>query len=185
MYGHRFPAFVAAGIALLNLVGVLLFLPESLPADRRKKGASIASHFPLATIIQCMQVPLLGSLMLLRFCYTFTFTLFETSFGFYNLQRLDMPARTSSYCLAYVGLIYATVQGGALKAFVKRAPEGKLIFYSSFVLALSLQLWINSFTVNTLLLALFPLSLSSGLLNTLINSEITKQVEQVKDKHQI
>jgi len=71
------------------------------------------------------------------------------------------------------------VQGGGLKAFLKRFSEGKLILLSSFMLSLSLLWWSGSVTHAEIMLSLFPLSLASGLLNTLINSEITKQVEQV------
>jgi len=108
----------------------------------------------------------------------FSFTLWETCFGFYNLEQLSLNARRSSYLLAFVGVVFAMVQGGGIKAFTKRASEGKITLFSFFVLAISLVLWSNSYSIATSMVSLFPLGLSSGLLNTLINSEITRQVEQ-------
>jgi DHA1 family tetracycline resistance protein-like MFS transporter len=177
-YGYRLPAYAACAISLVNFLGVIFFLPESLPKEKRKIAHSDDHSLFSSAFFKSVQIPVLRSFLLLRFLYGFTFTLFETCFGFFNLQRLGLSARHSSYLLCYVGLVFSMVQGGGLKAFLKRFSEGKLILVSSFVLSLSLLWWSGSVTHGEIMLSLFPLSLASGLLNTLINSEITKQVEQ-------
>jgi len=179
VYGYRIPAYVACVISLVNLLGVIFFLPESLPKEKRgNSNQSAFSHFPLVMLFHSLRMPVLGPLLVLRFVYGFTFTIFETCFGFYNLQRLGLDARRSSYLLCYVGLVFSMVQGGGLKASLKRSSEGKVILYSCILLSVSLIFWSSSFTTPGILGSLFPVSLASGLLNTLINSEITKQVEQ-------
>jgi len=179
VYGYRFPAYVACMISLVNLLGVVFFLPESLTAEKRGKSDHTAlSHFPLVMLFNSLRTPVLGPLLVLRFFYGFTFTIFETCFGFYNMQRLGLDARRSSYLLCYVGLVFSLVQGGGLKASLKRSSEGKVILYSCIILSVSLIFWSSSFTTPGILGSLFPVSLASGFLNTLINSEITKQVEQ-------
>jgi len=75
-------------------------------------------------------------------------------------------------------LVFAAVQGGGIKASVRRWSEGWVILWSCVVLCVSLVMWSSSFTTIGILISLFPVSLSSGLLSTLINSEITKQVKQ-------
>jgi len=176
VYGYRVPAYTAAFISFVNLVGVIIYLPESLPEDKRNSDSTLLSYFPLSTIYSCFNLPLLGPLLILRFFYTFTFTLFETCFGFYNLQRLGLDARRSSYMLCYVGVIFSMVQGGGIRAFSKRWSEGKIIVTAFVILAFSLAGWALSYSFTSVMVSLFPLSLCSGLLNTLINSEITKQV---------
>jgi len=178
VYGYRFPAYFACIVSIVNLIGVLRFLPESLPPEKRKEGSSVGSHFPLVMLIKSLRMPVLGPLLILRFVYGFTFTIFETCFGFFNKQRLGLDARYSSYLLCYVGFIFSMVQGGGIKASLKRSTEGKVILYSCIILAVALVIWSFSFTTTSILGSLFLVSLASGLLNTLINSEITKQVQQ-------
>jgi len=177
VYGYRIPAYVACVISLVNLVGVLLFLPESLPPQKRKGDTNTVEHIPLLMLFKSLSIPSLGPLLFLRFIYGFTFTLFETSFGYYNMQRLGLDARQSSYLLCYVGFVFAMVQGGG-KSLLKRMSEGWVILYSCVGLCVSLLFWSSSFSVTFILISLFPVSLASGLLNTLINSKITKQVQQ-------
>jgi hypothetical protein len=158
-----------------------LFLPESLPPNKRTATKSVNSHFPVVMLFESLRLPVLGPLLVLRFTYGFTFTIFETCFGYFNMQRLGLDARRSSYLLAYVGLIFSLIQGGGLKASLKRANEGKVILFSCIMLSISLMFWSSSFSMSSIMICLFPISLASGILNTLINSEITKQVEQVNN----
>mmetsp|Transcript_3385 Transcript_3385/g.4647 ORF Transcript_3385/g.4647 Transcript_3385/m.4647 type:complete len:399 (-) Transcript_3385:56-1252(-) len=177
-FGYQAPAMAAAAVSLVNFIGVLLFLPESLPIEKRKSSHSFSSTESLTIVFRALQIPKLLPLLILRFTYGFTFTLFETCFGFFNIQRFSMSARHSSYLLAYVGIVFSLVQGGGIKMLTRRFSEQNLIVVSHVTLAISLLLWIGSFSIQHLLGALFPLSISLGLLHTLINSQITKQVKQ-------
>lgn len=118
-------------------------------------------------------------LMLLRFFQSFCFTLWETSFAFYNLEVLQIAARPSSYLLAYFGIIFSLVQGGAVRMKFVQSNEGKATIFSLFVCGLSLFLWSFTTSVNSTMMALFPLGFSCGLLNTLISSQISKNVNKV------
>ena len=46
-YGYAVPAFAAAGLALLNLVAVYFYLPESLTPEKRKEMAAYQSGQPV------------------------------------------------------------------------------------------------------------------------------------------
>jgi len=142
----------------------------------QKKKEPLYSAF--VAIFRCLQIPILGELLILRFNYQFVFTLFETSFGFFNLSVLNLDARSSSYLLAFVGVLFAIVQGG-IRAF-KNVNEAKMIFYSLCVLSISLFCWSLSRSMYSLLFSLTLLAISSGLLNTLISSHITKHVQSIE-----
>jgi len=86
-------------------------------------------------------------------------------------------ARQSSYVLCFVALLFAMLQGGGITRLTRRISEARLIVASFFVLSFSLFFWALASSIPLLLLALVPFSLSSGALNTLINSLITKHVK--------
>jgi len=55
---YGLPAFAAAGMALVNLIGVLLWLPESLPVEKRRKADPKKSReLSLRAMVQALGVP--------------------------------------------------------------------------------------------------------------------------------
>ena len=173
----RLPAYIAAFITLLNLIGVYAFLPETLPKLTPNK-LETPMFGAFSALSSSLKIPILRELLILRFFFQFVFTLFETSFGFYNLTVFGLDARSSSYLLAFVGVLFAVVQAG-IRAF-KNIKEAKLIMYSFAIFAVSLAWWCQTSSIMSLQMSLVPLSLSSGLLNTLVSSLITRQVKNIE-----
>jgi len=75
-----------------------------------------------------------------------------------------------------VGLLTVLVQGLAIGRLARRFPENRLIFGAVIVLAISLLGWAFSPNVLLLLVILAPIAFAAGVLNTVINSAITKSV---------
>src|SRR5690348_5083699 len=73
------PAWVAAGLSLAALCGVLLLLPESLPADRRRVRE--VSRSRLAAIPNVLRRPVLSRLILIFFVVILAFAGMESSFA--------------------------------------------------------------------------------------------------------
>jgi DHA1 family tetracycline resistance protein-like MFS transporter len=72
--------------------------------------------------------------------------------------------------------VIVLVQGLAIGRLTKRFPENHLILVSTAVLGASFVAWALAPNVPFLLIALVPLAFSNGVLNTVINSAITKSV---------
>jgi MFS family permease len=68
------------------------------------------------------------------------------------------------------------VQGVAIGRLTARFSENRLIFVAVALLAVSLLAWAFAPSVPVLLVVLAPLSAAGGVLNTVINSAITKSV---------
>jgi MFS transporter, DHA1 family, tetracycline resistance protein len=63
-FSLQLPAFVAAGLALLNTLLVVAFLPESLPKERREKQPlTLAQINPLSAIVAGWRLPGIGLLL--------------------------------------------------------------------------------------------------------------------------
>lgn len=108
--------------------------------------------------------------------YALAFTLFQSNFALFALAKLRLGAQTTSFVLTYVGLLVVLVQGVAIGFLVARFRERQLIFVSSIVVGLMLVLWGASPNLVWLLIVLAPLALASGVLNTVITSQLTKVV---------
>ncbi len=179
---YALPAFCAAVIAIINLVAVAIFLPESLTEERREEIArNPNTTFNLSNLRQAFRRPQVGPLLSTRFFFSLAFAIFQTVFPLYALNRLDLQANQTAYVLTYVGILVALVQGVAIGQLTKRFDERHLIIVSSVVMTFALVAWALTPSVIILLIVLIPLAFSGGIMNTVVNSALTKvvRVEEV------
>jgi DHA1 family tetracycline resistance protein-like MFS transporter len=178
--GERYaiPAFAAAGLSFLNWLAILFWLPESLTDDRRAELARKSARAALSVrdMLHALRRPRFGPLVHTRFWHGLAFATFTGVFALYAQYRLGLNSTQTGYILAYVGLLAVLVQGVLIGRLTARYPENWLAFVAVVVLAVSLLGWALSPSVLTLLIVLAPLAMANGVLNTVINSAITKSV---------
>ncbi|MEN3185863.1 MAG: MFS transporter [Atribacterota bacterium] len=171
------PALWAAGLSLLNLIGVFLWLPESLPQEERKRRAQEPrASFSLKALWEALRLPCVGPLLQVQLLYSLAFTIFETAFALFARARLGLDARTTSYVFTYVGILVVVVQGVGIRFLTRRLTDKQMIFGGSVLLALSLLSWALTPSLPWLLLVLVPLSLAGGTVRIAINSALTRSV---------
>ncbi|MGD1996543.1 MAG: MFS transporter [Anaerolineae bacterium] len=171
------PAFAAVLLAALNLLGVVLWLPESLPPEERARIASSPrSAFSARCLWDCVNRPRFGILLHTRFFYTLAFSIFTANFALYAQYRLGLTDQTTSYVLTYVGVLVVLVQGVAIGRLTGRFSDNPLILAAVILMAVALMAWAFVPSLALLLVVLAPLALASGVLNTVTNSAITKSV---------
>lgn len=176
-YGYSVPALVAAALSFVNLIGVILWLPESLTeAVREKLRTSMRTAFSLRNLRQALNLPCCSSLLQIRLWYSLAFTLFQANFALYAKTRLALTAQTTSFVLTYVGVLSILVQGLAIGRLTTRFRERNLIFAATILMGVALLGWAVSPNLIWLLAILAPIALSGGVLNTVLTSQLTKAV---------
>ncbi len=171
------PAFAAAGLAALNLVGVMLWLPESLSEEnRQKQQVNPKPEFTIRALLKALQRPCVGPLLTVVLIFGLANTMFETIFSLFTQKKLGLTAQTTGYILTYVGVLVVLVQGGGIRPLSKQFSDKQLIFGGSILLSLGLFGWAFSPSIWLLMAALLPLALASGLLRVSTNSALTKSV---------
>ena len=175
---YAVPAYFAAGLAFLNWIAVYLWLPESLTDEIKAQLAKLPSRaiFSISELVGAMGRPRFGPLLHVRLFYGIAFAMFTGIFALWALYRLQLDSTQTGYILAYFGILIVLVQGVAIGWLAKRFPESHLILVSTAVLAASLLGWALASNLVVLLILAVPLAFASGVLNTVINSSITKSV---------
>jgi DHA1 family tetracycline resistance protein-like MFS transporter len=175
---YAIPSFFAAGLAFLNWIAVFLWLPESLTDKIKAQLAKQPARAILSVkeLWQAMKRPRFGPLLHVRLWYGLAFATFTGVFALYAQYRLNLDSTQTGYILAYVGLLSVLVQGVAIGRLTKRFPENRLIFGAAILLTVSFLGWALAPNVPILLIALAPVAFAAGVLNTVINSAITKAV---------
>lgn len=173
-WGFAVPAFAAAGLAALNLLTILL-LPETLTAERKAELAKRPKKplLDFVDIVRKMAAPGLGPLLTIRLFSSLSGALFMALFTLWSKERLGLNAQTTSYLLAYQGLLSIIVQVALLGPLTKRFSDTQLITWSIAILGISLLAWAFTPSVAVLLIVLIPQALATGVLNTVINSAIS------------
>jgi DHA1 family tetracycline resistance protein-like MFS transporter len=180
-YGYSMPAFLAAGLSLLNLVGVVLWLPESLTEKRRAAIREQDDNRPTLSfkaLREALRRPCTGPLLHAILFYNLAFTLFQSNFALFTKARLGLEAQATSYILTYVGVLSALVQGFAVGKLTDRFSERQLLAGGSMLLTLSLIAWAFTPNVAVLLVVLAPMALSAGVVSVTLTSQLTKSVYQ-------
>ncbi len=177
-WGYSVPAFTAALVSALNLLAIFFFLPESLTPDRRM---NLVTHqrppFTLKALFAVLNRPKVGPLLHVRLFYGLAFATFQSIFSLYA-QSIGLSSRTTGFVLAYVGLLSVITQAGLIGPLTRRFRETWLIISGLWVMGISLLAWAFTSQLWLLLVVILPLSLSGGVLNTVIQSSISKSVSR-------
>ena len=177
-YGYAVPAWAAAILATINWVAVYLFLPESITPERRAELAHRPQpKFSLGALSMALRRPRVSPLFHVRFFFGLAFSMFQTIFALYAAgYPLNLSVQNTAYVLTYVGLLAVFTQGFAIGKLAKRYSDRQLMLASAIMMALGFWLWALVPNVITLLIVLIPLSFGGGILNTVINSALSKSV---------
>lgn len=176
-WGYAVPAFVAAGLAFINLVLVAVWLPESLTPEKRAAMPQKQPPVTLDALLQALRRPFTGSLLITRFFFGLAFAIFQTIIALYALKKFQLDARNTGLILTYVGVLSVFVQGFLIGRLTQRFREDVLIAVAVVVMALSLLGWAVVPSVAWLLVILTPTAMAGGILNTVLASTLTKAVQ--------
>jgi DHA1 family tetracycline resistance protein-like MFS transporter len=121
----RLPFFVSGGLALLNLAYGCFVLPESLPAERRRK-VELKRINPLSSLKQLAELKGVGLLVGVLACASLAqFTLY-TTWVLYTTFKFHWGPSENGWSLFAVGMVSAVVQGVLLGRILKRVTPQRL-----------------------------------------------------------
>src|SRR5258706_6118194 len=128
------PAFVAAALSPLAFAGTLIFLRESLTADRHARPRP--SRWRLAQ--DAFGRPALRQLLLLLFITLVAFAGMETTFALWAEGAFGWGPRQVGGIFFFVGIVLILVQGGLIGRLTKRFGEARLLLAGSLAITLGL-----------------------------------------------
>lgn len=176
-FGFAVPALAAAGVSLVNVLLIAYWLPESLPAEKRAElNGQPRSAFNVQTMLTALRRPYVGNLLHTRFIFGLAFSIFQSIFTLYALRAFQLQAEQTGLILGYVGLLAVLTQGFLVGRLTSRFSDNQIIFAATIFMAIGLLGWGLSTSVIMLLIDLAPIAIAGGLLNTVINSALSKSV---------
>lgn len=134
-WGYSAPAYFAAALSLANFTAALVFLPESLPPERRGTAARPGR---LEAFRLAMTRPRLPLVLTVSFIVMTAFASFESMFALFAEARFGYGATTIGYLFAWVGIVLAVVQGVLVGRVVPLVGEHRLVPAAILLMAIAL-----------------------------------------------
>jgi DHA1 family tetracycline resistance protein-like MFS transporter len=120
------PVLVAVAIAVLNLVLVLAFLPETHPAEARQAMPRKRELQPFHQLARVFANPRIRRLGAAFFLFFLAFSAFTGVLVLYLQRSFGWGPRLTSTAFLVVGIVAMVVQGGLIGPLVKRFGEWRL-----------------------------------------------------------
>ncbi len=120
------PLFVAVAIALINLLVVLLFLPETLPPANRQPLPRRRELQPFSQLAAVFANPRVRRLCAAFFLFFLAFSGFTAMLVLYFRQAFGWGPDLSALAFVVVGVVATVVQGGLIGPLVQRLGEWRL-----------------------------------------------------------
>ena len=168
------PFFIAAGMSLVSLLLILFLVPESLPAEARKRTEGKVSTVQLGELWRALSSPI-GVLLFMVALFSFALTNFEAVFGLYALEKFSYGPERVGTILMVVAVVSTVGKGTLTGPATKRWGEATVIKASLLAGSVGFVVLLLANTYPTILLATGFFILSKTLLRPAAFSLISKR----------
>ncbi len=172
-YSLSAPFYFAAAVSFIAMFLVWIFLPESLPFEKRMHSLRIQGpQFRL--MFQALSTPI-GFLLILAFLHNFALTNFEGIFSMYSLMRYNYDEATVGIVLTFIGLVSAIVQGVLTGPATRHFGDVWVIKASLFASIFGFSFMLLAKTLPAVILTSGFFVLSNSMLRPGVSSLISKR----------
>ena len=168
------PFFFAAGLSMVALILILLFLPESLSQERRIVSSGGIQGPQFRQMWAALFSPI-GILLLMAFLLSFGLTNFESVFGLFALERHGYGPQRVGTILTVIGVASALVQGVLTGPLSKRWGEVLLLRLSLVGSAVGFIIMLLAQTYASVLITVSVFVVSNSLLRPVVSSLTSKR----------
>lgn len=135
-FGYALPAYLAAALSLLTMLMTQVILKESVQKNHvaRKKFKLSWDLFELRGFAKYLKIEELRELFMIFFLFLTSQVIFTSNLSIYGFKKFAITAQDIGLILSGIGMVSIVMQGGLLKALIKKFGELKLFFFAFFVL---------------------------------------------------
>lgn len=172
------PFFFAAGISLLSIILVIIFLPESLKRREDTLEFKFGDIIPIKEARYFFQSTVIRGLILVIFIYTFGFFLFVNSFPLFAEKQIGAIPQQVSFYMSWLGILRVLFQSFLINPIIKRLNENKALAIGVFAMILAMVLLIFSTSYLIVYLPFFFLAFGTGIGRPILVSKLTNTVKR-------
>ncbi len=175
---YSIPMLFAAGISLISIILVILFLPESLSLKKEKIKIKLNEIIPINEAKRFFKDSNVRKLLLLFFIYTFGFMLFISSFALFAERQVQITAQEVGFLMAWIGILRVIFQSLLINPLQKKFGEDSALLMG--IISMVFTMVILVFTTNYIFafIPLIFLAFGTGVSRPILTSKLTKSVNK-------
>jgi MFS transporter, DHA1 family, tetracycline resistance protein len=127
-FGPRMPFMVAAGLCFLNTLYGFFVLPESLPADRRRRFDWKRAN-PLAPLLLVRRYPAIGGLVGALVLVYIAAHAIQSNWNFFTTEKFGWSEKMIGLSLGMFGLFIGITQAGLIRIINPRIGNEKSVYF--------------------------------------------------------
>ncbi|HEY6901032.1 MAG TPA: TCR/Tet family MFS transporter [Puia sp.] len=140
VFGPRVPFIASAVLTLLNWLYGYFVLPESLPAELRRKFEWKRAN-PLGSLMHLRKYPAVAGLIASLVLIYIAVHAVQSTWTYYNMKKFGWNEQWVGYSLAFVGLMIAIVQAGLIRVIIPRLGQSRSLYTGMFLYSIGMLLF--------------------------------------------
>jgi predicted MFS family arabinose efflux permease len=172
-YGFWAPGALAVALGVINLLFVVISLPE--PPTRREFRVEGSEVGFWKRILEALTTPLTGSVFLIYFFITLAFSTIPVIVPLLVAEYFGFTAVEMSYIFIFIGLLQVAMQGFAIGKLTMRIGEEKLIVLGPLLTMVGIILMPMTNSIPLFLLTTALMSAGLGITNTAVPSFVSQR----------
>jgi len=128
-YDLRLPAFAAAGLVVVNWITILVWLPESLPLDRRSARSLTRGLNPFGVLSTLLRRPLLRGPLAVTFLCNFAFSGYLTSFALFTSAHFGWGPQQVAVVLVIQSILSVLIQTFGVRQLSESLPDTTILLF--------------------------------------------------------
>jgi len=172
------PMFFAAGVSLLSIILVLIFLPESLKNKENKINFNFGDIIPIKEAKRFFKSVKIRSILVIIFVYNFGFFLFISTFALFAEKQINVGVQEVSFYMAWLGVLRVIFQTALINPLLKKLSENTTLRLGIFAMIFTMVFLIFPSSYWIVYLPISFLAFGTGVARPILTSKLTKTVEK-------
>ncbi len=174
------PMFFAAGVSLISIILVLIFLPESLnKIERENKIRFIFGDIiPIKETKRFFKAVKIRGTLVIFFIYNFGFFLFITTFALFAEKQIHATVPELSFYMAWIGILRVIFQFFLISPLLKKLSENTTLRIGIFAMIFTMTFLIFSTSYWIVYIPISFLAFGTGVIRPILTSKLTKSVKR-------
>jgi multidrug resistance protein len=126
-YDLRLPAFAAAALVVVNWISVLVWLPESLPAERRSTSSLATGLNPFGVLVTLLRRPLMRGPLAATFFCNFAFSGYLASFALFTSAHFGWGPQQVAVVLVIQSMLSIVIQTFGVRRLSESLPDTTIL----------------------------------------------------------
>jgi len=173
---YSVPMFFAAGITLISIVLVVLFLSETITEKPDKLSLGFNDIVPINDAVRFVKSPQVRNSLFMFFIYNVGFQLFISNFSLLAETQLHVTADQVGFYMAWIGILRVVIQTFLIARILRALGESRILRTGIVAMIISMVGLALSADYLFVFVPLIFLAYGTGVSRPILTSKLTNSV---------